>query len=100
MRSELAPDDRRLTVALVAETFRPAVNGVVNSVLRAADHLAVRGHDPVVIAPSGTSYESRCGARIEVVAVPSMRLPLYRGLELPRPLADMDGAAAARPLAA
>jgi phosphatidylinositol alpha 1,6-mannosyltransferase len=93
MRSDLAlADPQRLTVALVAETFRPAVNGVVNSVLRAADHLAVRGHEPVVIAPSGSSYESRCGARIEVVAVPSMRLPLYRGLELARPFADLDAA--------
>jgi len=52
-----------LRVAVVAETFVPAVNGVVGSVLRAADHLALRGHTPVVVAPSGSSYGSRCGAR-------------------------------------
>ena len=78
-----------MRVAVVAETFRPAVNGVVNSVLRVVDHLAVRGHDPVVIAPSGASYESRCGAWVEVVTVPAMRLPRYRQLALARPAGDL-----------
>ncbi|QXG77731.1 glycosyltransferase family 1 protein [Modestobacter sp. L9-4] len=78
-----------MRVVVVAETFLPAVNGVVNSVLRLVDHLAVRGHDPVVLAPSGSSYESRCGARIEVVTVPSMRLPRYRQLPLARPAGDL-----------
>ncbi|MGY2064214.1 glycosyltransferase [Blastococcus sp. SYSU DS0619] len=80
-----------LTVALVAETFLPSVNGVVNSVLRAADHLALRGHHPVVVAPGGTSYESSCGAWIEVVPVPSMRLPFYREVQLARPGLDLRG---------
>lgn len=84
-----APGPAALRVALVAETFLPSVNGVVNSVLRAADHLAVRGHRPVVIAPSGTSYESRCGAPVEVLTVPSFRLPWYRGVALARPGADV-----------
>ena len=78
-----------MRVAVVAETFLPAVNGVVNSVLRLVDHLAVRGHDPVVVAPSGSSYESRCGARVEVVTVPAMRLPRYRQLALARPAGDL-----------
>ena len=78
-----------MRVAVVAETFSPAVNGVVNSVLRAVDHLAVRGHTPVVVAPSGQSYESRCGAAIEVVEVPAMRLPRYRQLALARPPLDL-----------
>ena len=79
----------RLRVAVVAETFLPAVNGVVNSVLRVVDHLAVRGHDPVVVAPSGESYESRCGAWVEVVRVPAMHLPRYRQLALARPAGDL-----------
>ncbi|WP_345770499.1 glycosyltransferase [Blastococcus saxobsidens] len=78
-----------LRVVVVAETFRPAVNGVVGSVLRAVDHLAVRGHEPIVLAPSGSSYESACGARIPVVTVPSMRLPVYRHLPLARPGLDV-----------
>jgi len=78
-----------MRVAVVAEGFLPAVDGVVTSVLRLVDHLAVRGHDPVVLAPSGRSYESRCGARVEVVTVPSTRLPRYRRLTPARPAADL-----------
>ncbi|MGY5885722.1 glycosyltransferase family 4 protein [Modestobacter lacusdianchii] len=85
----LVPGATGLRVAVVAETFLPAVNGVVNSVLRLVDHLAVRGHDPVVVAPSGADYESRCGAWIEVVTVPAMRLPRYRQLSLARPAGDL-----------
>ena len=85
----LVPGPTGLRVVVVAETFLPAVNGVVNSVLRVVDHLAVRGHDPVVVAPSGSSYESRCGARVEVVTVPAMRLPRYRQLSLARPAGDL-----------
>jgi phosphatidylinositol alpha 1,6-mannosyltransferase len=72
-------------VTLVAETFTPAVNGVVNSVIRVADQLAERGHHPVVVAPSGASYRSASGHRIEVVRVPSVALPAYRGLAIARP---------------
>ncbi|GAA4729891.1 glycosyltransferase family 1 protein [Modestobacter marinus] len=78
-----------MRVAVVAETFLPAVNGVVNSVLRLVDHLAVRGHDPVVVAPSGAGYESRCGAWVDVATVPSMRLPGYRQLSVARPAGDL-----------
>ncbi|MGY1840355.1 MULTISPECIES: glycosyltransferase [unclassified Modestobacter] len=78
-----------MRVLVVAETFLPAVNGVVNSVLRLVDHLAVRGHDPVVLAPSGADYESRCGARVQVVTVPAVRLPRYRQLQLARPTGDL-----------
>lgn len=78
-----------MRVALVSETFTPAVNGVVTSVLRAADHLALRGHEPVVIAPSGASYESRCGARVPVHAVRAVRLPRYRELPLAAPTSEV-----------
>ncbi|MGN6608791.1 MAG: glycosyltransferase family 4 protein [Jatrophihabitans sp.] len=78
-----------MRIALIAETFTPAVNGVVNSVLQTADNLARRGHTPVVVAPSGTDYNSRCGARIRVVRMPSMTLPGYRQLAVARPLLDL-----------
>lgn len=78
-----------MRVAVVAETFMPAVNGVVTSVLRLVDHLAVRGHDPVVVAPSGAGYESRCGAWVDVATVRSMRLPGYRQLSVARPVGDL-----------
>lgn len=82
-------DPTGLRVAVVAETFLPAVTGVVNAVLRVVDHLAVRGHDPVVVAPSGARYEARCGAPVEVHTVPAMRLPRYRELSLAQPFRQL-----------
>jgi phosphatidylinositol alpha 1,6-mannosyltransferase len=76
-------------IALIAETFTPAVNGVVNSVLHVADNLARRGHAPIVIAPSGCDYVSSSGYPIEVVRVPSLTLPGYRQLQIARPLLDL-----------
>ena len=76
-------------IALIAETFTPAVNGVVNSVLQVADNLARRGHTPVVIAPSGSSYVSKSGYPIDVVTVPSVTLPGYRQLQIARPIMDL-----------
>lgn len=78
-----------MRIALIAETFTPAVNGVVNSVLHVADNLARRGHTPMVVAPSGADYVSRSGYPIPVVTVPAMTLPGYRQLQVGRPGADL-----------
>ena len=87
----VAPSDHRrdVRVLLVAETFTPAVNGVVNSVRHVADQLAARGHDPIVLAPSGESYRSAGGHHIDVVTVASRSLPGYRGLSVARPSIDL-----------
>ena len=76
-------------IALIAETFTPAVNGVVNSVLQVADNVARRGHEPVVVAPCGASYRSRCGYPVPVVRVPSLSLPGYRQVQVARPALDL-----------
>ncbi len=77
-----------MRVTLVAETFLPAVNGVVNSVIRVAGALADRGHEPVVVAPSGATF--RAGEHVvEVVRVPSIAVPGYRGLRMARPGLDL-----------
>jgi phosphatidylinositol alpha 1,6-mannosyltransferase len=78
-----------MRVMLVAETFLPAVNGVVNSVLHVAGELADRGHQPVVVAPSGSTIVSPAGHRIDVIRVPSMSLPGYPGLRVGRPGLDL-----------
>ncbi|SHH23066.1 phosphatidylinositol alpha 1,6-mannosyltransferase [Jatrophihabitans endophyticus] len=76
---------------MIAETFTPAVNGVVNSVRQVADQLAARGHRPIVVAPSGADYRSACGRTVEVVTVPAVALPGYRGLDVARPGLDLRG---------
>ena len=78
-----------MRIALIAETFTPAVNGVVNSVLHAADNLARRGHEPVVVAPSGETFRSKSGYDVPVVRVPSLKLPGYRQVEFARPGFDL-----------
>jgi phosphatidylinositol alpha 1,6-mannosyltransferase len=63
------PDaNRRLRVAVVAESFLPSRNGVTTSVCRILEHLQRRGHDAVVICP-GPAPETFAGA--PVVGVPS-----------------------------
>jgi phosphatidylinositol alpha 1,6-mannosyltransferase len=85
------PTVRGVRIALIAETFTPAVNGVVNSVRQVADRLVSRGHEPVIVAPSGQTYRSTSGRPIEVVTVPAMALPGYRELAVARPSADVLG---------
>lgn len=76
-----------MRVAIVAESFLPAVNGVTQSVLRTVEHLRVRGHQPVVIAPSPgpidggqQAIERTVGA--PVVWLPAVGLPGYRSFRV------------------
>jgi phosphatidylinositol alpha 1,6-mannosyltransferase len=61
-------------IAIVTESFLPQVNGVTNSVLRLCEHLSLRGHQALVVAPgSGPS----AWAGVPVVRVPSVPVPGY-----------------------
>ncbi len=76
----------RLRVLVVAESFLPQVNGVTNSVRRVLDHLAAKGHEAELMAPTGPARYA--GFRVHVVR--GARLPFYRdfriGLETRRRL--------------
>ncbi|WP_203939259.1 glycosyltransferase family 4 protein [Spirilliplanes yamanashiensis] len=69
-----------MRIALVTESFPPDVNGVANSVVRVAEHLVARGHDPVVVAPAtrGAAPE----LPYPVVRLPSVPMPGYAAFRL------------------
>ncbi|WP_309234611.1 glycosyltransferase family 1 protein [Nocardia sp. XZ_19_385] len=79
-----------MRVAIVAESFLPNMNGVVNSVLRVLDHLDQHGHDALVIAPDtirGLPPAPREQGRFPVHRVPAMMVPKISSLPvgLPQP---------------
>ncbi|WPR64772.1 glycosyltransferase family 1 protein [Glutamicibacter protophormiae] len=76
-------------VAIIAESFLPHINGVTNSILRTLDHLALRGHEAVVIAPAGSLANEFTGKAVpkryrgfRVITVPSVPLPKYPEVRL------------------
>ncbi len=84
-----------MRVAIVAESFLPNVNGVVNSVLRVLEHLRREGHEALVIAPGARDgqeeifhYEGYRIARVPTVEVPGINsLPI--GVPLPSVLTEL-----------
>jgi len=75
--------DGKLRVAIIAETFLPAVNGVTNSVLRLIEHLRANGHEVMVIAP-GPGSDNIDGT--PVVRVRAVDLPRYDSLRVGLPV--------------
>ncbi|WP_175041356.1 glycosyltransferase family 4 protein [Nocardia terpenica] len=79
-----------MRVAIVAESFLPNMNGVVNSVLQVLDHLERHGHEALVIAPDtprGLPPAPREHGRFPVVRVPAVMVPRISSLPvgLPQP---------------
>ncbi|GIF73241.1 GDP-mannose-dependent alpha-mannosyltransferase [Asanoa siamensis] len=83
-----------MRIALITESFPPDVNGVANSVVRVAEHLVARGHQPMVIAPApSSSARGVTGPRsYPVVRIPSVPLPRYRGFRFGMPSARLTDA--------
>ncbi|WP_446212992.1 glycosyltransferase family 4 protein [Micromonospora sp. IBSANI012] len=73
-----------MRIAIVTESFPPDVNGVAHSVVRTAEHLVLRGHQPLVIAPAPPGGRRGADDRhdYEVVRIPSVPLPRYQGFRL------------------
>jgi phosphatidylinositol alpha 1,6-mannosyltransferase len=76
-----------MRVAIITESYPPDVNGVANSVVRVAEHLVARGHQPVVVAPrpSSTARAVAAPCPYPVVRIPSVPLPGYRSFRLGLP---------------
>jgi len=72
-------------VAIVTDSFLPAVNGVVRSVLRVLEHLERQGHTALVVCASPGAPAQVHGAM--VVDVPSLGLPGYAEVRVPLPSA-------------
>ncbi len=86
-----APHGRDVRIGIVTESFPPDVNGVAHSVLRIAEHLAARGHHPLVIAPrpaSGVQPDTEPSG-FPVIRLPSLPMPGYRGFRLGVPSATV-----------
>lgn len=76
-------------VAIVAESFLPHVNGVTNSVLRTLEHLALTGHEAVVITPASSLSGELKGQAVPqqyqgfpVITVPSIAMAMYPEVRL------------------
>ncbi|AEQ05865.2 glycosyltransferase family 1 protein [Corynebacterium pseudotuberculosis] len=88
-----------MRIAIIAESFLPAVNGVTNSVLRVLEHAQRCGHEAMVIAPGARDGEeeirSYCGASI--YRVPTVMAPLINSLPIGIPLGLRELLQAFRP---
>jgi phosphatidylinositol alpha 1,6-mannosyltransferase len=84
-------------IAYVTESFPPDVNGVAHTAVRVAEHLASRGHEPLIIAPEPAGGRPRPDRSLgyPVVRVPSMPVPVYPGLRVGLPGPRLQAALAA-----
>jgi phosphatidylinositol alpha 1,6-mannosyltransferase len=76
-----------MRIAIITESFPPDVNGVAHCVVRVAEHLARKGHHPLVIAPESGHAAAGAGSQFPfpVERVPSVPLPGYPTFRLGLP---------------
>lgn len=78
-----------MRIAVVTESFLPAVNGVTNSVCRILEHFAARGHHALVVTPT-PGPDSGEYAGHEVLTVPGLSLPGYRSFKVGLPTRRLE----------
>jgi phosphatidylinositol alpha 1,6-mannosyltransferase len=88
-------DGEYVRIAYVTESFPPDINGVASTAMRVAEHLAARGHEPLVIAPKPSRRLPSVRTDFPVVRVPSFGLPLYPGFRVGLPGPPVRAAIAA-----
>ena len=72
-----------MRIAIVAETFFPEINGVTHSVHQVLKHLAARGDEVLVIAPSTSGFEETgMMAGAFVLRLPSVPVAGYAAVRL------------------
>jgi phosphatidylinositol alpha 1,6-mannosyltransferase len=83
-------------VAIITESFPPDVNGVAHCVLRIAEHLVRRGHQPLVVAPAPTRRTPGEDGSFPcpVVRLPSLPMPGYPGFRIGVPTRHLHAALA------
>ncbi|MDH6131856.1 phosphatidylinositol alpha 1,6-mannosyltransferase [Kitasatospora sp. MAA4] len=90
-----------MRVVIATESFPPEVNGVAHSVLRTAEHLVRRGHQPLIVTPAparGASVPAHSfgpdATVLPVVRIPSIPLPGYPQVRLALPSSRLGAAIA------
>lgn len=80
--------DRRLSLAVVTETYPPEINGVARSIARMVEGLVARGHRVRLFRPRQSRGEVAAGgAQFSEVLLPSVPIPAYPGLRMGLPSA-------------
>jgi phosphatidylinositol alpha 1,6-mannosyltransferase len=76
-----------MRIAIITESFPPDVNGVAHCVVRVAENLVRKGHQPLVIAPESARATTGVDAQFPypVERVPSIALPGYPTFRLGLP---------------
>ncbi len=76
-----------MRIALLTETFLPKIDGVVKSLCHLLEHLEAKGHQSLLLAPSG-SPESYAGAPVRQMK--ALRLFFYPEFRLVSPFQDIS----------
>ncbi|EXJ15470.1 glycosyltransferase family 4 protein [Imhoffiella purpurea] len=81
------PPSATLRIAVVTETYPPEINGVANTMRHLAEGLANRGHRIELVRPRQTKDPRKPeGTDIELMLVPGLPIPGYRGLRFGLPV--------------